>query len=104
LSDLGARHSEKDVRAYVAHLGSNSDDGPLAFDLLGCRNVREGATALLSAVIASPATENLLSMFYRAFYFGWRLTGSGKGLNIQVAAQTFEMSGVNSKSLGRRVD
>lgn len=104
LSDFGARHGEKDIRSYVLHLASTSGNIPVNFELLGARNAAESVVTLAQVTIASPAEEPLISAFFRRHYFGWSLSGtSDPSAVIQIAGQTFEVSGVNSRSFVRRV-
>lgn len=100
LSGFGSAHREKDVRAWVPLLASQSPETALQFELLGARNVEEGMAVLATQAIVPPKT--LVSLFFRRNYFGHRITVSGIDKEFRLEGWIYEISGVNSKSFVRR--
>lgn len=104
LSDWGAPYGEKDIGGYVLHLAGQSQDAPVTFEILGARNPSEGAAVLGMDVIAAPASENLVSMWFRQIYLQDRITIAGKNNPLRIVGRTFQMKGVDSRSFIRRQD
>lgn len=104
LSDWGAPYGEKDIGSYVLHLAGQSQDAPVTFDILGCRNPSEGAAVLGTDVIAAPASENLVPMWFREIYLQDRIIIAGKNNPMRIVGRTFQMKGVDSRSFIRRQD
>jgi hypothetical protein len=98
---FGASGMEKLLNGYVLFLGSQSPNGQVALALRAGVNP-DTVADVLSTVIKSPQTNNLIKATMLGYYIGDRLTVSGVNHVVAVSGRTMQLSGVNSQSYFRK--
>lgn len=102
MGDFGDMYNEKNLRAYVLYLSSQSPNCVIAMNLYGVRNTAETPVLLLAYSLASPKTTNLIPVTYSQMYYQDELIIAGVDNPCRISARTFDPSLDDSQSHLRR--
>jgi len=102
LTAFGDPFDEKDLRSYVPHITGLNPSGTLGLsaNVYITRNEHETPALVATKAIDDP-NENLVSMFFRGFFFQDELVVDGKENPMRLHQRSYEVSRVNSKSTSR---
>ncbi|MEO7520225.1 MAG: hypothetical protein ABIW79_00275, partial [Gemmatimonas sp.] len=98
---FGMDYQEKDLRAIVLLLGSQSPNTGMTMQVYGAKNVNGPVILLGTKVFGDIIGHNLLPIAARRIYFQTQITVSGKDNPCRMVGLIWDVAMVDSRSITR---
>jgi hypothetical protein len=98
---FGNDFSEKDCRAFLVLMASQSPNTPMTVEIYGCQNVNLVPTLIATKVLANPIIQNLVPILSRRFYFQSSITVNGIDDPCRLVGSLWNVAPIDSRSLPR---
>lgn len=101
LVSFGNDYGEKDIRAFLPQMASQSPNTPLTVNIYRTQNANLATALVASKLFSNPSTQNLLPMMLRGFFFQSEIVVTGMDNPCKLVGQLWNAAPVDSRSLSR---
>lgn len=101
LASFGNDYAEKDMRAFVVLMASQSPDISMTVNVYGTQNANLPVALVATKHFTNPQTRNLLPLLSRQFYFQSSITVTLNDLPCRLVGTLWNVAGIDSRSLPR---
>jgi hypothetical protein len=101
LGSFGNDYGEKDMRSFLPLMASQSPNTPMTVQIFGAQNANLVPTLIATKALANPATQNLVPLLARRFYFQSTITVSGLDNPCRLVGQIWNTAAIDSRSFSR---
>lgn len=101
LGAFGNDYSEKDARAFLVLMASQSPNTPMTVEIYGAQNANLIPALIATKALGNPSTQNLVPLLSRRFYFQSSITVNGIDDPCRLVGTLWNVAPIDSRSLPR---